>query len=89
MDLSGIDCDEVLREVEAFLDHELPEERTEFIAVHLRTCSPCAKRADFQQRLRDIVARKCAAPREDMPDSLVMKVRMVIQEEHRTFPPPA
>ena len=87
--MSGIDCDEVLREVEAFLDHELPEERTEFIAVHLRTCSPCAKRADFQQRLRDIVARKCAAPEHDMPDSLVLKVRMVIHEEHRTLPPSA
>jgi mycothiol system anti-sigma-R factor len=78
--LSGIDCDEVLREVEAFLDHELPEDRTEFIAVHLRTCSPCAKRADFQQRLRDIVARKCVSP--DVPDSLMVRIRMTIEEEH-------
>jgi anti-sigma factor (TIGR02949 family) len=83
--LSGIDCDEVLREVEAFLDHELPADRTEFIAVHLRTCSPCAKRADFQQRLRDIVARKCAAP-EPMPDSLMVRIRMTIEEEHGPAP---
>jgi anti-sigma factor (TIGR02949 family) len=78
--LSGIDCDEVLREVEAFLDHELSEDRREYIAVHLRTCSPCAKRADFQQRLRAIVARKCGTP-QAMPDSLVVRVRMVIQED--------
>ena len=79
--MSGIDCDEVLREVEAFLDHELSEDRREFIAVHLRTCSPCAKRADFQQRLRAIVARKCAAP-QAIPDSLMVRVRMTIEEEH-------
>jgi mycothiol system anti-sigma-R factor len=79
--LSGIDCDEVLREVEAYLDHELPEGRREFIALHLRTCSPCAKRADFQQRLRDIVARKCAMD-QAVPDTLAVRIRMVIEEEH-------
>ena len=79
--MSGIDCDEVLREVEAYLDHELPDDRTEFIAVHLRTCSPCARRADFQQRLRAIIARKCAVE-QAVPDSLVVKIRMVIDEEH-------
>jgi len=79
--LSGIDCDEVLREVEAYLDHELPNDRTEFIAVHLRTCSPCARRADFQQRLRAIIARKCAVE-QAVPDSLIVKIRMVIDEEH-------
>jgi mycothiol system anti-sigma-R factor len=80
--LSGIDCDEVLREVEAFLDHELPEGRSEFIALHLRTCSPCARRADFQQRLRAIVARKCAVEQAAVPDSLAVRIRMVIQQEH-------
>ena len=79
--MSGIDCDEVLREVEAYLDRELPSERTEFIAVHLQTCSPCARRADFQQRLRAIIARKCAVE-QAVPDSLVVKIRMVIDEEH-------
>ncbi|HXJ65178.1 MAG TPA: mycothiol system anti-sigma-R factor [Actinomycetota bacterium] len=79
--MSGIDCDEVLREVEAYLDHELPNDRTEFIAVHLRTCSPCARRADFQQRLRAIIARKCAVE-QAVPDSLIVKIRMVIDEEH-------
>jgi mycothiol system anti-sigma-R factor len=75
----------VLREVEAFLDHELPEDRAEFIAVHLRTCSPCARRADFQQRLRAIVARKCGTPRQ-VPDTLMVRIRMTIEEEHGPAP---
>ena len=79
--MSGIDCDEVLREVEAYLDQELPGDRRVFIARHLATCSPCARRADFQQRLREIVARKCGRP-HDMPESLFIRVRMVIEEEH-------
>jgi mycothiol system anti-sigma-R factor len=80
VDLSGIDCDEVLREVEAYLDQELPGDRREFIERHLRTCSPCARRADFQQRLREIVARKCGRAHA-MPESLFVRVRMVIEEE--------
>ena len=83
--MSGIDCDEVLREVEAFLDHELPEERKEFIAVHLQTCGPCAKRADFQQRLRVIVARKCAME-QAVPETLAVRIRMIIDQEHETPP---
>jgi hypothetical protein len=43
-------------------------------------------RADFQQRLRAIVARKCAID-QAMPESLAVRVRMVIREEHRTLPP--
>jgi mycothiol system anti-sigma-R factor len=78
--LSGIDCDQVLREVEAYLDQELSDERREFIERHFATCSPCAKRADFQQRLRDIVARKCGHA-HPMPESLFVRVRMVIEEE--------
>ena len=81
--MSGIDCDEVLREVEAYLDQELDAERRVFVERHLATCSPCAKRADFQQRLRDIVARKCGQAHA-MPDSLFIRVRMVIDEERGT-----
>ena len=78
--MSGIDCEEVLREVEAYLDAELPEERSAYIAKHLRECGPCAGRADFQQRLREIVARKCGrAP--SVPDALVTRIRMVIYRE--------
>ena len=79
--MSGIDCDEVLREVEAYLDQELDVERRSVIERHLLTCSPCARRADFQERLRQIVARKCGQAHA-MPESLFVRVRMVIEEEH-------
>ena len=78
--MSGIDCDEVLREVEAYLDLELPGDRRASIERHLATCSPCARRADFQQRLREIVASKCGGAHA-MPESLFLRVRMVIEEE--------
>ena len=57
--MSGTDCDDVLREIEAYLDGEMPEERKAMVVDHLRTCSPCADRADFQQRLKELVASKC------------------------------
>ena len=78
--MSGIDCEEVLREVELYLDAELPEDRAAHVASHLRECSPCADRADFQQALREIVARKCGrAPA--VPDAVVTRIRMVIYRE--------
>jgi len=84
--LSGIDCEEVLREVEAYLDAELPEDRCAFIAKHLRECGPCADRADFQQRLKELVARKCHPARSTVPEHLVTRVRMVIYEEYDAGP---
>ena len=36
-----VDCNEVLREVELYLDGELPEEQSRVIAEHLVTCWPC------------------------------------------------
>ncbi len=74
-----IDCNEVLREVELYLDGELPEDQSRVIAEHLVTCWPCQERADFRRALQAMVAHKCT--RDAMPATLVAKIRVVIEEE--------
>ena len=77
-DLSEITCEEVLKEVELLLDGELEPDRAANLRRHLNGCSPCLHRAEFQQKLRDIIRSKV---RCEAPDHLVLKVRHVIRSE--------
>lgn len=80
--MSEVDCDEVLRDLEAFLDGELPGERASTVGEHLRACSPCLARGDFRQRLRDIVAEKCGRAVE-LPADLEERVKLAVRQEPR------
>jgi anti-sigma factor (TIGR02949 family) len=80
VDLSDVDCDEVLRDLEAFLDGELPTDRAGVIGDHLAECSPCLARGDFRRRLRLIVSEKCR-PAVELPARLVDRVRRAIRDQ--------
>jgi mycothiol system anti-sigma-R factor len=70
------DCEDSLHELYRFLDGELNEERRAAIQRHLDGCQPCAEPYDFEAELRHIIRHKC---REQVPDSLVEKVRAAIE----------
>ncbi len=53
------DCHEVLRELEVYLDGECPDDLEALVARHLRACSPCTDRAEFERGLRAVIAAKC------------------------------
>jgi mycothiol system anti-sigma-R factor len=77
-DLSEISCEEVLKEVELYLDGELDPDRAAHLREHLTGCSPCLDRAEFQQKLKEIIRAKV---RCEAPDTLVVRVRQVIRAE--------
>lgn len=77
VDLSGTDCDDVLRDIEHYLHGELEPERHASLEAHLHGCSPCFHRAEFQRKLKEIVRSKC---RSEAPATLVERVRMVLRE---------
>jgi anti-sigma factor (TIGR02949 family) len=81
VDLSEISCDEVLAEIEHFLHGELDRDEATRLASHLDTCPPCFERAEFQQKLKDIVRYKC---RSEAPEHLVVRIRQAIHIEGRT-----
>jgi mycothiol system anti-sigma-R factor len=76
--LSEIDCSQVLVEIETYIDREVEVVRYEQIETHLKLCSPCLERAEFKQRLKEIVATKCCS--EAVPESLMERVRALIDE---------
>ena len=68
------DCTETLRELEAFLDHELTPETREAIHTHLGDCLDCLQAFDFHAELRDVIAVKCRT--DEMPASLMAKIEL-------------
>jgi mycothiol system anti-sigma-R factor len=66
------DCNETLRELEAFLDSELSEETHHAIRSHLEQCPDCLQAFDFHAELKIVVAQKCRA--DEMPAGLLAKI---------------
>jgi mycothiol system anti-sigma-R factor len=52
------DCDEILREIEAFLDGELTPASKASIQEHLDRCLDCLHVFDFHAELRWVIADK-------------------------------
>ncbi|MEE8602569.1 mycothiol system anti-sigma-R factor [Euzebya tangerina] len=61
-------CDALLERLELFLDGECASDAEQVIEQHLQDCPPCLHRADFERRLRELVATKC---RDSAPAGLV------------------
>jgi mycothiol system anti-sigma-R factor len=68
----GAECQEALRQLERYLDGELPEERVDEVKQHLTDCYPCTDRATFEEQLRAIVRRECV---EHAPPQLLERIR--------------
>ena len=74
-----IDCDQVLVEIELYLDEELPSAQCREIESHLSGCSPCLQRKEFKESLRVLIARKCGTP--SPPDELLTRIRRLLSDE--------
>jgi mycothiol system anti-sigma-R factor len=86
VDLSPIDCEEALRKIEVYVDGELDPAETEMLRSHLGDCPPCGDRAEFQRRLKALLAAKCAS---ETPMSLRVRLRAILVEGPPLPPPSA
>jgi mycothiol system anti-sigma-R factor len=78
VDLSPIECEHALRQIELYLDGELVGlERLE-IERHLGECSGCHGHSEFQRRLKDLLRDKCGC--RDVPPELAERVRALFSE---------
>lgn len=53
MEKRDIDCEQALRKVFEYVDHELGEADHEAMHRHLETCKSCYSRMDFERRLKE------------------------------------
>ena len=82
--MSPIDCERALKKIEVYVDGELEPAEAEMLRAHLGDCPPCGDRAEFQRRLKALLAAKCAS---ETPVSLKVRLRAVLVEGPPSPPP--
>ena len=65
-------CNETIRELDAFLDGELPDDVRIHIHAHLGSCMDCLQAFDFHAELKAAIRRKCSS--DEMPAGLIGRI---------------
>ena len=73
------DCNETLRELEAFLDGELPVDARDSVHQHIEGCMDCLQAFDFHAELRSVVREKCR--NDEIPPGLLAKIEQCFGED--------
>jgi len=81
------DCNDTLRELEAFLDNELSGPTLHAIRAHLDGCMDCLQAFDFHAELKMVVAQKCR--NDEMPPGLLAKIERCFGEDYLPLAEPA
>jgi anti-sigma factor (TIGR02949 family) len=76
MTQSDVGCEEALRLLAAYLDHELEPGEDAVVANHLETCRTCFSRAEFEKRLKTQLNQLRTAP---VGPGLEARVKNLIQ----------
>lgn len=66
------DCAATLKELELFLDDEMPTDARRAVAHHLDDCPDCEHAFDFYAELKTVIAKKCHS--DEMPPGLLAKI---------------
>jgi len=72
-------CDEVLREIELYLDQELDPTECSEIERHLTGCGSCLQRKEFRVSLRVLIAKKCS--HDPTPQELLDRIKQLLASE--------
>ena len=73
------DCNETLRELEAFLDGELSDDASRALHGHLEGCLDCLHAFDFQAELKAVIAAKCR--NDEMPAGLLARIEQCLEAD--------
>ena len=73
------DCNDTLRELEAFLDHELSDDAHHAIHAHLEGCMDCLQAFDFHAELKTVISQKCL--NDEMPPGLLSRIEQCFGED--------
>lgn len=78
------DCNETIRELDAYLDGELPDHVRSHIHAHLDGCMDCLQAFDFHAELKAAIRRKCS--NDQMPDGLMDRIAYCFDDDALTDP---
>lgn len=73
------DCNETIRELDAYLDGELPDDVREHIHAHLDGCMDCLQAFDFHAELKRAIHRKCS--NDELPPGLLGRIERCFDDD--------
>ncbi|HEY5602805.1 MAG TPA: zf-HC2 domain-containing protein [Gammaproteobacteria bacterium] len=76
-DKKTIDCEEALKRLFDYIDHELHGHRHEEMADHLSKCRSCYSRLEFEKRLQ---LHLKGATEQKAPEELQNKIKMLFRK---------
>ena len=78
-----LDCDTVMRQLWAYLDEELTEDRMEAIREHLAVCARCFPQHEFERAFLDQMGKL----RREHPNPQTLRTRLVAALAAEGFAP--
>ncbi len=73
------DCQETLRELDAFLDDGISDDARAHIHEHLEHCVDCQGAFEFHVDLKIAIRRKCS--NDEMPPALLSKIEQCFDQD--------
>ena len=73
MDDCGPECQEALREIERFLDHEVDDVVRIKVERHMSGCGDCTDKMEFRVHLKALIQSKCSE--RELPAGLEERLR--------------
>ena len=74
-----INCKDVEKDVQAYLDNRLSEKEVLLLEEHLTYCLPCDKKVEFERKLKEFIKKK--ATENSYPDKLELELKKIIRGE--------
>jgi mycothiol system anti-sigma-R factor len=78
VDLSPIDCQQVLKEIELYLDGELEGPEHVEIHRHLEMCGPCMDHSEFKRHVKELLKASCGC--DEVPPALLARIAEILGE---------
>jgi len=77
-DEGRIGCEEALRRLAAYLDHELVPAEAGEVEAHLKRCRSCFSRAEFERRLKERIRRDLQV--RTVPEAAEARIRALLRQ---------
>jgi anti-sigma factor (TIGR02949 family) len=71
-----INCEQALKQILDYIDHELGDHERAAMQQHLHTCKSCFSRMEFERRLKEKVGALCD---EEVPSQLGARIKGLLK----------
>ena len=78
--LSGIDCNDIEKMVQAYLDGYLSDKEIKLVEEHLDYCLPCDKKVEFEKKIKEFIKNKGSEKKH--PKNIDLQLKNIISNNN-------